>query len=428
MEAHCVALELKYQNQALKLGQHGRALKDINDIETINIELEYSVAKLFQENENLHNENEHFKQTYKDLYDSITLTRTQRKNNSDSLIVHKCVFNSNHDAYVSKFINDVNARTKKPKVVPISTRKPTKNANQSITTPHKKTFASETTIQKSKSYFRLLYEKTSKAWTWWIEKQCPLGYILKSKVKNDNALTSDSLPSDIKSRSTTNSEPLNKMGSNLSNSSSSSKCFANLTNHPNHYRLWIHKARDGKPQVAVDLVQGNVMIKRVYYLEGLNHNLFYVGQFCNADLEVAFRKSTCFVRDLQGNDLLTTSPTQAWLWHCRLSHLNFDTITLLSKNDIVNGLPKLKYVKDQLCSSCEIVESINGKKYILVIVDDYSRYTLTHFLRSKDETPEVLINFRKMIQRGLQAQMINVRTDRCLEFLNKTLQTYFKKE
>ncbi|GJT62717.1 retrovirus-related pol polyprotein from transposon TNT 1-94 [Tanacetum coccineum] len=56
-----------------------------------------------------------------------------------------------------------------------------------------------------------------------------------------------------------------------------------------------------------DLIQGNVTIKRVYYVEGLNHNLFSVGQFCDADLEVAFRKSTCFVRDLQGNDLLTGS-------------------------------------------------------------------------------------------------------------------------
>nr|GEZ40290.1 retrovirus-related Pol polyprotein from transposon TNT 1-94 [Tanacetum cinerariifolium] len=128
-------------------------------------------------------------------------------------------------------------------------------------------------------------------------------------------------------------------------------------------------------------------------------------------------------RDLQGNDLLTgnrgsdlytislqgltsstplclmakATPTQAWLWHRRLSYLNFDYINLLSKKDIVIGLPKLKYVKDQLCSSCELskakrssfkskavpsskgslnllhmdlcgpmrVASINGKKYIL---------------------------------------------------------------
>nr|GFA25891.1 retrovirus-related Pol polyprotein from transposon TNT 1-94 [Tanacetum cinerariifolium] len=99
-----------------------------------------------------------------------------------------------------------------------------------------------------------------------------------------------------------------------------------------------------------------------------------------AYLEVALRKSTCFVRDLQENDLLignrgsdlytisiqelNTStpicliakalPTQAWLWHRRLSHLNFDYINLLSKKDVVIGLPKLKYVKDQLCSSCVV--------------------------------------------------------------------------
>ncbi|GKD34578.1 retrovirus-related pol polyprotein from transposon TNT 1-94, partial [Tanacetum coccineum] len=74
------------------------------------------------------------------------------------------------------------------------------------------------------------------------------------------------------------------------------------------------------------------------------------------------------------------------------------------------------------------VASINGKKYILVIVDDYSRYTWTLFLRSKDETPEVLKDFLTMIQRNLQAQVISVRTDRGTEFLNKTLHAYFKEE
>nr|GEV27012.1 retrovirus-related Pol polyprotein from transposon TNT 1-94 [Tanacetum cinerariifolium] len=82
-------------------------------------------------------------------------------------------------------------------------------------------------------------------------------------------------------------------------------------------------------------------VEKVFYVEGLNYNLFSVGQFCDADLELAFRKSTCFVRDLQGNDLLAT-PTQAWLWHRRLSHLNFDYINLLSKKDIMIDLPKLK--------------------------------------------------------------------------------------
>ncbi|GJZ16731.1 putative ribonuclease H-like domain-containing protein [Tanacetum coccineum] len=75
-----------------------------------------------------------------------------------------------------------------------------------------------------------------------------------------------------------------------------------------------------------------------------------------------------------------------------------------------------------------VCKVINGKKYILVIVNDYSRYTWTLFLRSKDETPEVLKDFLTMIQRNLQAQVITVRTDRGTEFLNKTLHAYFKEE
>nr|GEY07720.1 retrovirus-related Pol polyprotein from transposon TNT 1-94 [Tanacetum cinerariifolium] len=153
-------------------------------------------------------------------------------------------------------------------------------------------------------------------------------------------------------------------------------------------------------------------------------------------------------------------PTQAWLWHRRLSHLSFDYINLLSKKDVVIGLPKLEYVKDQLCSSCELskakrssfkskavpsskrrlnflhmelcgpmrVASVNRMKYILVIIDDYPRYTWTLFLRSNDETPEVLKEFLTMIQRNLQALVITVRTDRGTEFLNKTLNVFFKEE
>nr|GEX50368.1 hypothetical protein [Tanacetum cinerariifolium] len=99
-----------------------------------------------------------------------------------------------------------------------------------------------------------------------------------------------------------------------------------------------------------DLVQGAITIKRVYYVEGLNHNLFSVGQFCDADLEVDFRKSMCYIRDLKGNDLLT------------------------------------------------------------------------------DETPEVLIDFLMLVQRGLHAQLRIVRTDKDTKFLNHTLHAYFASE
>ncbi|GJU69969.1 hypothetical protein Tco_1256228 [Tanacetum coccineum] len=78
----------------------------------------------------------------------------------------KCVFNSNHDACVSRYFNDVNTRTNKPNVVPISASKPKRKANKSVATPHKKIVASDTTIQKSKSYYKELYENTNKEWKW----------------------------------------------------------------------------------------------------------------------------------------------------------------------------------------------------------------------------------------------------------------------
>ncbi|GJX87575.1 hypothetical protein Tco_0339589 [Tanacetum coccineum] len=98
LEAHCINLELQLQmeNNVLKSGQQSQFLKekgneakvknDIDVIETINIELEHSVAKLLVENEQLHKEKEHLKQTYKDLFDSIKRTRVQTKNQNDSLM------------------------------------------------------------------------------------------------------------------------------------------------------------------------------------------------------------------------------------------------------------------------------------------------------------------------------------------------------
>ncbi|GJV76642.1 retrovirus-related pol polyprotein from transposon TNT 1-94 [Tanacetum coccineum] len=208
-----------------------------------------------------------------------------------------------------------------------------------------------------------------------------------------------------------------------------------------------------------DYVIGDSVISRVYYVEGLGHNLFSVGQFCDSDLEVAFRKHTCYVRDTDGvelikgsrgsnlytisvEDMMKSSPicllskaskNKSWLWHRRLNHLNFGTINDLARKDLVRGLPRLKFEKDHLCSACQLgkskkhthkpkpentnlevlntlhmdlcgpmrVQTINGKKYILVIVDDYSRFTWVKFLRSKDETPAVVIKFLKQIQVGL---------------------------
>nr|GEZ35765.1 hypothetical protein [Tanacetum cinerariifolium] len=159
-----------------------------------------------------------------------------------------------------------------------------------------------------------------------------------------------------------------------------------------------------------DLQWGNILITRVYCVEGLGHNLFSVGQFCDSNLEVAFQRNACFVKNLEGVDLLkgdhstnlytinlyemaSASPiclmarasfTKSWLWHQWLSHLNFDTINDLSRNDLVAGL-----------------------------------------LKSKDEAPEVIIKFLKRITVLLQSPVIIIRTDNDTKFKNQVLKEYF---
>nr|GEU87098.1 hypothetical protein [Tanacetum cinerariifolium] len=279
-------------------------------------------------------------------------------------------------------------RTKKPTIVPISTRKPKSQANKSIATPNKKKVASKSTSQKPQSYYRVLYENTNKARKWWIERQSPSGYKWVPKPKKQWIV--QLILFIVDSRCTKH------MTSNL-------KLLFNFV------KKFLGTVRFGNDQFVPilgygDLVQGNVTINRVYYVKGLNHNLFSVGQFCDVDLEVAFKKSTCFVRDLQGNNLFTgnrgsdlymislqestsltllclmakATPTQAWLWHQRLSYLNFDYINLLLKKDIVIGLPKLKYVKDQLCSSCEFSKAKRSSFKSKSVPSSKGRLNLLH--------------------------------------------------
>nr|GFC04247.1 retrovirus-related Pol polyprotein from transposon TNT 1-94 [Tanacetum cinerariifolium] len=126
-------------------------------------------------------------------------------------------------------------------------------------------------------------------------------------------------------------------------------------------------------------------------------------------------------------------------------------------NDLVAGLPRFKYHKEHLCPSCEQgkskrashppkpvpnsrqrlhllhmdlcgpmrIASVNGKRYVLVIVYDYSRYTWVYFFRSKDEAPEVIIKFLKRITILLQSPVIIIRTDNDTEFKNQVVKEYF---
>ncbi|GKE44829.1 retrovirus-related pol polyprotein from transposon TNT 1-94 [Tanacetum coccineum] len=211
-----------------------------------------------------------------------------------------------------------------------------------------------------------------------------------------------------------------------------------------------------------DLQMGNILISRVYYVEGLGHNLFSVRQFCDSNLEVAFRKHTCFVQNLEGVDLLSgscgsnlytismsdmmksspicllskASKTKSWLWHRRLSHLNFSTINKLAKQGLIKGLPKLKYTKDHLCSACQTGKSkkeshphkpepSTNEKLQMLHIDLYGPMQVK-FLRSKDEAPEIIVKFLKQAQVSLHATVRYLHTDNGTEFLNHKLQNYME--
>ncbi|GJR15448.1 putative ribonuclease H-like domain-containing protein [Tanacetum coccineum] len=197
------------------------------------------------------------------------------------------------------------------------------------------------------------------------------------------------------------------------------------------------------------------VILRVYYVEGLGHNLFSVGQFCDSDLEVAFRKHTCFVRDINGADLLKgshstnlytisiddmmksspicflskASKSKSWLWHRCLNHLNFGTINDLARKDLVRGLPRLKFEKDHLCSACQLGKS---KKYSHKPKSKNTNIEVLHTLHMdlcgpmRDETPEFVINFLKQIQVGLNKTVRYIRTDNGTEFVNQVMSEYYE--
>ncbi|GKF60013.1 hypothetical protein Tco_0176799, partial [Tanacetum coccineum] len=169
-------------------------------------------------------------------------------------------------------------------VVPISTREPKHNVNQSVATFSKKT----------RNITRKLYEQVSKTYSWWYPKYTPSRYNWKPKSQKGNVNPNISMPLGNAYRTANILEHKTPRCSIVSNTPSSSNSFTART------------VKFGNDQIAPirgygDLVQETITIKRVYYVEGLNHNLFSVGQFCDADLEVA----SCYIRDLKGNDLLT---------------------------------------------------------------------------------------------------------------------------
>ncbi|GJU52026.1 retrovirus-related pol polyprotein from transposon TNT 1-94 [Tanacetum coccineum] len=312
--------------------------KDLEEIETINIELDHMVTKLIAKNE-------HLKQTYKQLYDSIKPARIRSKEQCDDLI--------NQVNLKSVEISDLNA-----------------------------------SLQEKVLVITALKDDLRK---------------LKGKTLVDNDVTKH--PSDPEMLKI-DVEPITPK----------------LLNKQTAHSVYIKHTQE-EATILRDLVE-HVKSKypldqslesacRVYYVEGLGHNLFSVGEFYDSNLKVAFRQHTCFIRNLEGVDLLTVSQGK-----------NLYTLSLgdMMASSPIYSLKGLKTspgfgIDDHLCSACAMGKS--KKK--------------PHKPKSEDTNQEKLI-FMTMgslwtnaCRKCLKVPVRRIRTDNGIEFVNQTLREYYEK-
>nr|GEX01285.1 retrovirus-related Pol polyprotein from transposon TNT 1-94 [Tanacetum cinerariifolium] len=533
LEKHCISLEVDNQlkkemfqrNNSFSQQKRLKSLtgdakeekikRELEEIEMINIELDHRVTKLVAENE-------HLKQTYKQLYDSIKSSHVRSKEQCDNLIKQvniKSAENSDLNASLSKKVLLL-----KIDVAPLA---PKLRNNRTTHTDYLMHTQEETaTLREIVESERLLnplntsldcackYTKRIQEFLIILQQTCPCINDLGTKImavtpkNNDNKIrltkhipSSENTP--VKTTSSTNvvsnTPVLSSTGVNFLSSASGSQPQGNTKNdriqrtpskakknkledHHRTVRPSLNKKNYVVDTKAISSVTNSMLNVNVdlecatcngflffdnhdscilVYINSVNASLksksvmkpvvqivlWYLNSGCSKhmtrdrsqlinfvhkflDLEVAFRQHTYFIRNLDGVDLLTGIKDQNLALASSFITSKLCAINHLARQGLVRGLPKLKFEKYHLCSACAMgksmkkshkpksedtnqeklyllhmdlcgpmrVESVNGKKYILVIVDDYSRFTWVIFLRSKDEAPDFIIKFLKMIQ------------------------------
>ena len=205
------------------------------------------------------------------------------------------------------------------------------------------------------------------------------------------------------------------------------------------------------------------------------HNLLSINQLCDKGYEVIFDKSKCLIKESKNNQVifegqrngnvytiniakyinhekcLASIQEDSWLWHRRLGHINMDKINFINKNDLVRGLPMIKYEKNKECEACQLgkqnkssfknkqhistsrplellhmdlfgpsrIASLGGKSYVYVIIDDYSRFTWVIFLAKKNEACIEFSKLCKKIQNSKGYLITSIRSDHRREFENQ---------
>ncbi|GJT29536.1 retrovirus-related pol polyprotein from transposon TNT 1-94 [Tanacetum coccineum] len=346
-----------------------------------------------------------------------------------------CMLSDNHDLCVLEYINNVNARAKSKSVKKQTKRKVWKPTGKMFTT------------------IGYIWRPTGRTFTI-VGNACPLTRItttteapLRKLVVLDNETSKPAvtLVYSRKPRKSKTNVPVSKskvvqnflwyLDSGCSKHMNGDR--SQLTNFVNKFLGTIKFGNDHVAKILGygDYQIGNVTISRVYYVNGLAHNLFSVGHFCDSNLEVAFCQHICFIRNLdgvdllirsRGNDLYTlslgdmmasspicllskASKTKSWLWHQWLSHLNFGAINHLARHGLVRGILKLKFEKDHLCSACAMD---NGTEFVNQTLREYYE--------------KVSISHETSVARSLQQNSVVERRNRTLIEAVRTMLIYAK--
>ncbi|GJT61448.1 retrovirus-related pol polyprotein from transposon TNT 1-94 [Tanacetum coccineum] len=489
--------------------------KDIDEIETINIELEHSVAKLLSENKILRKEREHLKLIYKDQFDSIRKTRVQSKEHCDSLIAQinaKSLENSDLNAqlqekvFANAALKNELRKLKGKNVVDTAVSKPNATIAPGMfkldiepISPRLKNNkdAHEVYIEKTIEYNDTLCGFVERARTQvqellvYASQTCPNSakpsekLVVVTPFNKDKrvrfaepVIYSSNIPKQIDSLKTKDSRKplLTSIGVKPATSASGSKPSGNTNN-----ALVKHFVRNTKfesiyaicnkclfdanhDMCLIDFVNdvnvrsrskskrnkmrkawkptGKVFIDVGYTWKPTGRFFTIVGNSCPltriTPKKIVHLKETTpesvetpkpeikFYSRRSKHIKLVDVPSFSSLVNDRLSRSS--SACALGKSKKSSHQPKAEDTNQEKLYLLHMdlygpirVESINGKKYILVIVDDYSQFTWVKFLRSKDEAPNTIIKCIKNIQVRLNATVRNVRTDNGNEFVNQTL-------
>ncbi|GJS78488.1 retrovirus-related pol polyprotein from transposon TNT 1-94 [Tanacetum coccineum] len=324
----------------------------------------------------------------------------------------KSMFDGVHDMCLLDFVENVNSRAKSAKKhKKQNIWKPTGHVFTEVGLKWKPTGRTFTIVGNSCPLTRITSANVvppKKTTSHSVETQKPELKVYSRKPKNVKNVGSSKKAKIVESKNANHSEPNHTWGSNATDIPSSSSLVMTVRFRNDHIARIMGYG---------DYQLGNVTISRVYYVKGLGHNLFSVGS----------RDTNLYIISL--DDMLKTSlicllskalKTKSWLWHRRLSHLNFGTLSKLAKDGLARGIPRLKFQKDNLCSSCALEKARNPP-----INPKLKTLTKKRLLRTKDEAPEAIIKYIKNIQVHLNATIHNVRTDNGTEFVNQTLSPLF---